>query len=101
MPAGVIPWSRIYSATPCSSMSRMTLRPLIWVGFGWTTSVLNWINNSISVDLHQVFRERGCTARHLQLAIENQFLGNREQRILHLDVVFRTFVQGDLSVKEY
>jgi hypothetical protein len=33
--------------------------------------VLNWISNSISTDLHQVVRERGCTARHLWLAIEN------------------------------
>jgi hypothetical protein len=63
--------------------------------------VLNWINNSISADLHQVVRERGCTARHLWLTIKNQFLGNREQRTLHLDVVFHTFVQGDLSVNEY
>jgi hypothetical protein len=63
--------------------------------------VLNWISNSISTDLHQVVRERGCTARHLWLAIENQFLGNREQRTLHLDTAFRTFVQGDLSVNEY
>jgi hypothetical protein len=49
---------------------------------GWIqmdSVVLNWISNSISVDLHQVVRERGCTARHLWLAIENQFLGNREQ----------------------
>jgi hypothetical protein len=50
--------------------------------------VLNWINNSISVDLHQVVRERGCTARHLWLAIENQFLGNREHRTLHLVAAF-------------
>jgi acyl transferase domain-containing protein len=63
--------------------------------------VLNWISNSISTDLHQVVWERGCTARHLWLAIKNQFLGNREQRTLHLDVVFRTFVQGDLSINEY
>jgi hypothetical protein len=63
--------------------------------------VLNWISNSISVDLHQVVRERDCTARHLWLAIENQFLGNREQRTLHLDAAFRNFVQGDLSVSEY
>jgi hypothetical protein len=63
--------------------------------------VLNWISNSISADLHQVVQERGCTARHLWLAIENQFLDNREQRILHLDVAFRIFVQGDLSVSEY
>jgi hypothetical protein len=35
---------------------------------GWIrmdSVVLNWISNSISVDLHQVVRERGCTARHL------------------------------------
>jgi hypothetical protein len=63
--------------------------------------VLNWIRNSISVDLHQVVRERGCISRHLWLAIENQFLGNREQRTLHLDAVFHTSVQGDLSVNEY
>jgi hypothetical protein len=63
--------------------------------------VLNWISNSISADLHQVVRERGCTARHLWLTIENQFLGNREQHTLYLDVVFRTFVQGDLSINKY
>jgi hypothetical protein len=48
-----------------------------------------------------VVREWGCTAHHLWLAIKNQFLGNREQRTLHLDAVFRNFVQGDLSVSEY
>jgi hypothetical protein len=63
--------------------------------------ILNWINNSISADLHQVAREHGCTARHLWLAIENQFLGNREHRTLHQDAAFHTFVQGDLSVNEY
>jgi hypothetical protein len=71
---------------------------------GWIqmdSVILNWISNSISVDLHQVVREHGCTARHLCLTIENQFLDNRKQRTLHLDAVFRTFVQGDLSVNEY
>jgi hypothetical protein len=71
---------------------------------GWIrmdSVVLNWISNSISTDLHQVVRERGCTTRHLWLAIENQFLGNREQCTLHLDAAFHTFVQGDLSVNEY
>jgi hypothetical protein len=63
--------------------------------------VLNWISNSISADLHQVVREHGCTTRHLWLTIENQFLGNREQRTLHLDAAFRTFVQGDLSINGY
>jgi hypothetical protein len=71
---------------------------------GWIrmdSVVLNWISNSISADLHQVVRKRGCTTRHLWLAIENQFLGNCEQRTLHLDAAFRIFVQGDLSVSEY
>jgi hypothetical protein len=54
--------------------------------------VLNWISNSISADLHQVVWERGCTTRHLWLTIEDQFLGNREHRTLHLDAAFRTFV---------
>jgi hypothetical protein len=63
--------------------------------------VLNWISNSISTDLYQVVREHGCTARHLYLTIENQFLGNREQRTIHLDAAFRNFVQDDLSVSEY
>jgi hypothetical protein len=63
--------------------------------------VLNWISNSITPELHQLVRERGATARHLWLAIENQFLGNRGQRTLHLDAAFRNFVQGDLTVSEY
>jgi hypothetical protein len=71
---------------------------------GWIridSVVLNWISNSILADLHQVVQKRGCTTRHLWLPIENQFLGNCEQRTLHLNVVFHTFVQGDLSVNEY
>jgi hypothetical protein len=63
--------------------------------------VLNWISNSISTDLHQVVWERGCMAHHLWLAIENQFLGNHEQRTLHFDAAFHTFVQGDLLINEY
>jgi hypothetical protein len=63
--------------------------------------VLNWISNSITPELHQVVRERGATARHMWLAIENQFLSNREQCTLHLDAAFHNFVQGDLTVSEY
>jgi hypothetical protein len=71
---------------------------------GWIrmdSVVLNWINNFISLELHQVVRERGCTTCRLWLTIENQFLGNREQRTLHLDAAFHNFVQGDLSVSVY
>jgi hypothetical protein len=70
-----------------------------WIRMG--SVILNWISNSISADLHQVVREHGCTTCHLWLAIENQFLSNREHRTLHLDAAFRTFVQGDVSVIEY
>jgi hypothetical protein len=71
---------------------------------GWRridSVVLNWISNSITPKFHQVVRERGATARHLWLAIDNQFLENREQRTLHLDAAFCNFVQGDLTVSEY
>jgi hypothetical protein len=71
---------------------------------GWRrmdSVVLNWISNSITSELHQVIQERGATAHHLWLATENQFLGNREQRTLHLDAAFHNFVQGDLNVSEY
>jgi hypothetical protein len=71
---------------------------------GWIqmdSVILNWTSNSISADLHQVVRERGCTARHLWLTIENQFLNNREQHTLYIDAVFHIFVQGNLSINEY
>jgi hypothetical protein len=48
---------------------------------GWIrmdSDVLNWISISISADLHQVVWERSCTACHLWLTIENQFLSNCE-----------------------
>jgi hypothetical protein len=63
--------------------------------------VLYWLTNMIIVDLQEVVWERGHLARHLWLALENQFLGNHETRTLHLDAAFRNFVQGDLSVTEY
>jgi hypothetical protein len=71
---------------------------------GWIqmdSIILNWTSNSISTDLHQVVWERSCTACHIWLVIENQFLTNHEQHTLHLDAAFCTFVQGDLSVNEY
>lgn len=35
------------------------------------------------------------------VAIEGQFIDNREARALHLDVAFHIFIQGDLSITEY
>jgi len=44
---------------------------------------------------------RDGSARAAWLAIEAQFLGNRETRALHLDAHFRHFCQGDLSITDY
>jgi hypothetical protein len=63
--------------------------------------VLCWLTNTITADLQEVVRERCRPACHLWLTLENQFLGNRETRTLHLDIAFRKFVQGDLSVTDY
>jgi hypothetical protein len=62
--------------------------------------ILYWLANTISQDLQEVIRGHGRIARHLWVTLDNQFLGNREMRILHLDVAFRNFVQGGLSVSE-
>eukprot|EP00267_Zea_mays_P035684 XP_008671988.1 uncharacterized protein LOC103649506 [Zea mays] len=63
--------------------------------------VKSWISGSISPDLAEMAMERGATARTTWLTLENQFLGNRETRALHLDAQFRHFVQGDLPVSDY
>jgi hypothetical protein len=64
---------------------------------GWIrmdSIVLNWISNSISSELHQVVRERGWTARHLWLAIENQFLGNLSNVLFILTLPFVTLFRA-------
>ena len=43
----------------------------------------------------------GVSARAAWVAVESQFLGNRETRALYLDAQFRSFSQGDLSVTDY
>ncbi|KAL6624613.1 hypothetical protein ACP70R_031934 [Stipagrostis hirtigluma subsp. patula] len=63
--------------------------------------VLSWIFGTVTTELMETVRVRGGTAPAARLAIEEQFLGNRETRTLHLDAEFRVFVQGDLSVRDY
>jgi hypothetical protein len=41
------------------------------------------------------------TAHRIWGALEAQFLGNRQTRILYLETAFRQLVQGDLSMDEY
>jgi hypothetical protein len=59
--------------------------------------VVSWIFGTISINLQDIAREHGISARQTWLTLENQFIGNSETRALHLDAMFRNFVQGDLS----
>jgi hypothetical protein len=45
--------------------------------------------------------DHGTTARSAWVALETQFLGNRETRAIYLDAQFRNFMQGDLSIDKY
>jgi hypothetical protein len=66
----------------------------------WMDSVvLSWLLSTITVDLQETTqaRDRGRdrTTQQFWVALESQFLGNREARALHLDTQFWLFVQGD------
>jgi hypothetical protein len=63
--------------------------------------VVTWILGTLSSELHEIVREPTETAHQAWLAIEAQFLGNSESRVLQLDARFRAFKQGDLSVRDY
>jgi hypothetical protein len=63
--------------------------------------MVTWILGTLSLELHEIVREPTETARQAWLAIEAQFLGNNESRVLQLDARFRAFKQGDLSVRDY
>jgi len=63
--------------------------------------VKSWIVATLTDDLAEIISAQGSTARHAWLAVESQFLGNREARSIHLETRFRNFVQGDLSVTDY
>jgi len=60
-----------------------------------------WIITTLTDDLAEIISAQGSTARHAWLAVQSQFLGNREARSIHLETRFRNFVQGELSVTEY
>jgi hypothetical protein len=63
--------------------------------------VLSWLHGTITVELQDIIRDQADTTRQAWLALEDQFLGNRDARALHLDAQFHLFSQGDLSVGEY
>lgn len=52
-------------------------------------------------ELHDIAREEEGTARQASIALEEQFLGNRKARALHLYAFFHLFYQGGLSMSKY
>jgi hypothetical protein len=64
-------------------------------------TVRSWMYASITPDLLSDVMTRGASVHHVWLAIEDQFIGNKETRALILDAEFRNFVQGDLPVADY
>uniref|UniRef100_A0A0A9AD70 Uncharacterized protein n=1 Tax=Arundo donax TaxID=35708 RepID=A0A0A9AD70_ARUDO len=63
--------------------------------------ILEWLYGIISSDLYDIVFSRTTIVRHVWLALEEQFIGNRESRALHLDAEFHNFVLGDLNVSDY
>jgi len=63
--------------------------------------VKSWILGTLADDLAEVISSQSSTTRDAWLAVESQFLGNREARAIQLETKFRNFVQGDLSISEY
>jgi hypothetical protein len=47
--------------------------------------VLSWLNDTISVKLQDIVHDQEGTAHQAWLALEEQFLRNREARAFHLD----------------
>jgi hypothetical protein len=65
------------------------------------TMVLSWLHDTITAELQDIICDQAHTGHQAWLALEEQFLGNRDAQALHLDSQFHQFSQGDLSVGEY
>jgi hypothetical protein len=63
--------------------------------------VLSWIHGTLTAELQDIVRVPDATAHRIWGALEAQFLGHRQTRILYLETAFRQLTQGDLSVDEY
>jgi hypothetical protein len=65
------------------------------------TIVVMWILGTLSPEPHEIVREPTETTHQVWLALEAQFLNNRESLVLQLNVRFCVFKQGDISVSDY
>jgi hypothetical protein len=55
------------------------------------TVVLSWLHGTITVELQDIIRDQAHMGRQVWLALEEQFLENRDARALHLDAQFHQF----------
>ena len=63
--------------------------------------VLSWIHGTLTAELQDIVRVPDAIAHRVWGALEAQFLGHRQTRILYLETAFRQLTRGDLSVDEY
>lgn len=63
--------------------------------------VLSWIYGSITSELFKIVTTASPSARTAWLALEEQFVSNRETRVVLVDTEFRTLMQGALSITDY
>jgi hypothetical protein len=50
--------------------------------------VISWLHDTITIETQDIICDQPDTARQAWLALEDQFLRNREARALHLDAQF-------------
>jgi hypothetical protein len=56
--------------------------------------VLSWLHETITVELQDIIRDQTDMGRQAWLALEEQFLGNRDARALHLDTHSTNSLRG-------
>jgi hypothetical protein len=56
--------------------------------------VLSWLHGTITVELQDIIRDQTNMSRQTWLALEEQFLRNRNARALHLDAQLHQFSKG-------
>jgi hypothetical protein len=80
--------SRLHAALVCYTLDDHVLTNKIDDTMYWyhyDGVVLTWMLDNLSVELQEIVREPSETARRAWLAIEAQFLRNREPHVLQLD----------------
>jgi len=69
-----------------------------WVSM--ESTVLTWLYGTVSAGLLKDIMSFD-SARSAWLFLEDQFLGNKESRALHLEATFRKLSQGDFTILEF